>query len=357
MIFSQPNNSIQLSVAKYTSEESVNLDDAKKEVTPTLMILAISLFLLITLAAPLIIKVTHLRNLLQVMIGGGVVVIWLITAGYRGAYQGKMNFFVYGLNIGVEGIARALIGIIFILVGFKIKGAIGASIISGITAIFIMVEKKLKFIIHNINIKNWKINTKIIREFIKACSVLIPFGIIIYLDLTMVQFVRSRNESGYLSACSLFGKNLISLSLVVANVVFSYSLKHRGKTLWAGLWLTVIVFLCASITTLFFGDWITYIVFRNNYKEISALLPLYIAANLPLGIMQNFINFSIAKNINSIKILIWVFLAALTIIYYFILKSFSIEFFLVVMMAVAAFMDLILLFIIMKFMQKERLSY
>lgn len=61
------------------------------------------------------------------------------------------------------------------------------------------------------------------------------------------------------------------------------------------------------------------------------MLPVYIIACLPLGILLNILNYSIAKNIKNIGWMIWLILALLTGIYYYTLKTFPMDVFLTVM--------------------------
>lgn len=354
LAFAQPNNSLQLAVAKYTSDESVTVKTALKDITPTVIIFACALFIIFIAASPFLKMVYNLKRISDVYIGGGVVAIWLLIAGYRGVYQGKLDFMTYGLNVGVESLIRAVLGIALILLGLGTRGAIGVSILSCLVGIVILIEGKWSFLAHHIHLSNWRVNKKIAREFIKACAVLIPFGIMTSLDLGLIQFLEPGKQSGFVSGCALFGKSLIMLSLVFANVVYSYILKHQEKVLWVGILISLTTFILAFVFSLLLGDKMIVLVLGSDYLPAVELLPVYILASLPLGIMQILVNYSIARDMKTIRFLLWIFLAVLGAVYYFALKALPIKDFIFVMMGVLAFMDVILLIIIGRFIRLNK---
>ena len=74
------------------------------------------------------------------------------------------------------------------------------------------------------------------------------------LDLTMVQNVIGNETAGYFGVCATFGKNLVALSMIFANVVYSYTLKDKDNPFWLGLVVNVIVFLLAAGFLALFGE-------------------------------------------------------------------------------------------------------
>ena len=68
-----------------------------------------------------------------------MIVAWMMMNAFRGVYQGVMDFKTLGINIGVEGILRAAIGIGLLWLGLGVFGSIGASLVSGVVAVFILI--------------------------------------------------------------------------------------------------------------------------------------------------------------------------------------------------------------------------
>ncbi len=329
MSFSQPNASLQLAAAKYMSEKKLpSINAAVQEFSMDFWLIGIVIFVILFALSPFLKILYGLESIWDVAFGAAIVSLWLVTAGYRGIYQGRMDFFTLGLNTGIEGIIRTVFGILFIMIGWKVIGALGASVIASFIVIFLLINNKGKIFPDKFR---FKINKNLMGGFFKTFLVLVPFGLINSLDLTLVKYCVGGQESGYLSACALFGKNLVILSLVFSNVVYSYALKTKEGHFWAGLILTLLSFSSAALFTVFFGNWMVGFIFGKDYDPVVSMLPLYIIASLPLGIMQNIINFAIAKNVKKMNIIMWLLLIILCGIYYFTLKTAAINMFLIIM--------------------------
>jgi hypothetical protein len=177
----------------------------------------------------------------------------------------------------------------------------------------------------------------------------VPFGLINALDLTLVKFCIGDAESGYLSACALFGKNLITLSLFLSGVVYSYTLKSARGHFWTGIGLTALSFALPAAFTVFFGKELVFIILGSAYMKAVELLPYYITASMPVGIMLNIVNYSIAKNVRAAIPAIWILLALLVIIYYFAVKSLPLKIFLEFITGVLISADIILTVIVFIF--------
>ncbi len=348
---SQPNTSLQLSAAKHAAlSKSPGAADSIKELSSDFWVTGIVLFCLVLALYPLIKYIYGLKNPVDAFIGAAISALWLVTAGYRGVYQGRMDFLTLGMNTGLEGVVRALAGILLIIAGWKVTGALGASIIGSMAAIFLLIRKggpalKGRF--------SYKINYKFILTFLSTCLVFIPFGLINALDLTLENFVIGGAATGYLSACALFGKNLITLSLFLSGVVYSYSLKSEKGHFWTGIVLTAVSFAIPALFTLFFGKWLVVLIFGNDYMPVVGLLPIYIMASMPLGIMLNIINYSVARNIKALFPAMWILLAALAGIYYIALKNLRIDQFLIFITGVLVLADLILMAVVFLFRQSK----
>lgn len=356
LAFNPPINSLQLGVARYTALENCHLKESVKNLSPTLFVFAGAVFVLFALASPILAPAFKLPGVLEVMLGGMMLAVWLLIAGYRGIFQARMDFKSYGINIAVEAVLRGLFGVLFIAVGLGIGGAIGASVASVILAISILLFGNLRYYVRHIREFRFRFqfDFRVAAEFGKALLALLPFGIMLGLDNIVVQLVVGGNDTGYLAICSLIGKSLVTLSLVVANVVFSYSIKHREKTFWVGLALTTVTFLSAWLFIRLTGAWLIQLIWGDKFLEAAKILPLYILFAMPLGIMQNIVNYSVARDSWIGRLLLWIFMAltaaAFTLILHF---NRSLDAFLWSGMVIFFVIDAILLAAVMKSGEKE----
>lgn len=313
--FSYPNNSLQLAVAKNVAVS--NYEHERNELY-SILLMSFFLFIFLLILMPFLLGFYRIRGLFYSIIGAIIVVLWFILSGVRGIFQGKMDFLGYGLNIGLEGFLRAMSALIFFLVGLKVGGAVFSSVIGEAGALFILLislgKSFLKF-------KGVGFNFKLFRSFLYACSILLPFGFIFQLDLVFSQHFFNPEVVGYIAACSLYGKNLVLLSMVFANVVFSYVLKKDENFFYLGNFLTVLIFLGAFIFSIFAGRYIILLIQGERFLEAYRYLPIYILSSLPLGIMQQIVNFAFAKGVKSFSYILWILLIILSFAIYNILKN------------------------------------
>jgi O-antigen/teichoic acid export membrane protein len=342
--FTQPINSLQLAVAKEVQREKMTREEANRRFSSTLFVFALAALVLFGGLSPVFQSVYHLPGIWDGIIGGGVIAIWIILTAYRGIDIGRMNFKGYGVNIGFEGFLRAGIGILLILLGFGITGALGVSIISGIIGIIMIILPDFKNAVKSFF--KFRLDKNLVKEFVKALVILLPYGLIMNLDLTMVQKVIGGQESGYIAACALFGKNLIALVLVFANVIFSYTLHDRKDTFWMGVLLTILFFIGAVLFSIFAAVPVINLLFGPGYEKVADYLPWYLIMTLPVAILQHIVNYSIAKNFGFMRIFIWVALGALGVVFWFLLTNYPMITFLKASFVSLTIIDGILLAII-----------
>ncbi|MGC8765390.1 MAG: oligosaccharide flippase family protein [Brevinematia bacterium] len=348
LAFSQPNNSLQLAVAKAVAE-----NDKLKNIIHTVFFIGILLFLFLSIFFPFILRFYSLSQYLYSLLGAVIVFLWLVCAGIRGIYQGRMNFFIYGMNIGLEGVFRVIALFLLFYLGLRLEGAVLSSVFAGILALILL----LAGLYRDIRFEIKGLDFSLIKETMKAFSILFPFGLIFQIDLTLSQHFLSSLNIGYLSACSLYGKNLVILSMVFANVVFSFVIKNEdGYFIWGNI-LTAIVFLGAYLFTLFFGKWLILFIQGESYLKAKDYLPLYILFSFPVGIMQQMVNYSFAKDIKSVTFLIWgILLVVIVLPFVFFSGKIEINLFLIFLFVILVISDLIIAFFILMYNKKILLT-
>ncbi len=342
--FTQPINSIQLAVAKEVQREKMTREDANRKFSSTLFVFALITLVVFGALSPVFQSIYHLPSVWDGIIGGGVIAIWIILTAYRGVDIGRMNFAGYGINIGIEGLLRAGLGILLIVMGFGITGALGVSIISGIIGILMMLLPDIRSAFRSFF--KFKLDKALVMEFVKALVILLPYGLIMNLDLTMIQNVIGGQESGYIAACALFGKNLIALVLVFANVIFSYALHDRKDTFWIGVLLTILFFIGAVFFSVFAAIPVINLLFGPGYEKVADYLPWYLIMTLPIAILQHIVNYSVAKNFRFMRVFMWAALGVLAVVYWYLLTNYPVITFLKSSFVSLTIIDGILLLII-----------
>jgi O-antigen/teichoic acid export membrane protein len=92
-------------------------------------------------------KFLNIDNVWYIVVFGTFFLIAFITALVRGFLQGLQKFKLLGVNLLVEGASKLSIGIMLVLIGFKLYGAITAITLSLSLAFilgFVYLSKKMK---------------------------------------------------------------------------------------------------------------------------------------------------------------------------------------------------------------------
>ena len=348
LAFSQPLNAFQLAVAKYSVKHDYSLKDGMKAFSRVLFLLPLGTALVFAAFAPFLTSVFHLPTVWHFILGALVLGVWISQAGFRGLFQGNMLFSLYGADLGFEGLLRMGAGFLLFNLGFKVAGALSASVLSSFLSIMTMIAIVFLF--------GSKFNTRqrtgpaprpkgFLRELLSAVMLLLPFGLILSMDTTMVQHVVGGNTAGYLTACAIFGKNLIVLVMVFANVVFSYVLKNKSDILVPAVLLTAGAFVIGALLMIPIAPWLIGLVPGPDFLPAARILPLYLLVMMPLAVMQHLVNFALAKDISFLNGLMWILLLILIPLSYFVLKNTSLNVYLLTLFAV--FLSADILFIIL----------
>ncbi|MFN4216351.1 MAG: hypothetical protein ACK4HQ_02980 [Brevinematales bacterium] len=317
-----PLPSFQLAVAKATGRHHLSLRSQVAFLLPSFLRLAIWSALGYIVLSPLLWFLYGQKYPLFLPLGLLVLEGWIWLSGLRGIYQGMLRFDMFSFNIGIEGISRLIAGTAALLLGLSAYGALGASVISGLVAIGILLiplllsqkEEKPSFPEKEV---------ALFRSLIHALLVLLPFGILVVLDQTIInRFLPEYGKTVNLS--SLFGKNLIALSLTIAHVVFAYVIKEGENNFFLrGMGIILLLFGIAYLFVRITGRWLFSFLFGSSSGY--EFLPLYIGYCLPLGFLQLIVNYSVAKEYHWIISSLWIYGGVISILMILLLRLFSLS--------------------------------
>ncbi|MCX7882127.1 MAG: hypothetical protein N2314_02770 [Brevinematales bacterium] len=300
-----PLPSFQLAVAKVTGRYSLSLRSHVLAIFPSLSRLALWSAVGYLVFSPLLWYLYGQQYPLLVPLGLLVLEGWIWLSGFRGMYQGILRFDIFALNMGIEGIFRLLVGAFALLLGLSVYGALSASMVSGIIGLIALLIP-VALSPHDTTSSSVKETPPILASFFHALLMLLPFGLIVVLDQTMInRFLPSFGKIVNLS--SLFGKNLITLSLTIAHVVFAYVIKEGEESFFLrGMGIIVALFGGAYVFAVLGGKWLFEFLFGSSGGY--DFLPLYIGYCLPLGLLQLVVNYSVAEEHRWVIPCLWLYL-------------------------------------------------
>lgn len=294
----------QTSIAKFTSEfkakkqyDKINflLRASLKKLT-LYGLIAVLIFIAIS---PLLAKFLHIPTSLLILLSPLILFINLLAIN-RGIMQGLQRFKKLGFNLISEGILKFFGGILLVLIGWEVYGAIVAIVLSVVIAL-ILSFKPLKEILNN-SIK--KFNTKLVYKYsLPVLIMLLSLTAFYNVDILLVKHFFSNKDAGFYSATSLIGKILFFGSLSISQVMFPkvsnlYTKKKPHKHILYKSLFIISLFLVPGIIIYFlFPKIVILVLYGKQFLEITPLIGWFgiIMALFSLNYLISFYFISINK--------------------------------------------------------------
>lgn len=224
----------------------------------------------------------------------------LIPVG-RGVLQGLQEFKTLGYNIIIEAVLKLLFGVILVLLGLSVNGAVLAVVLSFMFPILILY-KQLK-----IYLEKKEIEMDIKEIYNSTYPILIAlFSLTLFytIDLFLVKHYFSSLEAGYYATASLLGKIIYFACLAIILVMFPKTTelfatnKPSDKILIKSLVLIIFISFPILGGYFFFPSYIILVLGGKQYLPISNILWLFGSALtlFTLSYALSFYNLSINKS-------------------------------------------------------------
>ncbi len=206
-----------------------------------------------------------------------------------GGLQGLQRFGHLSINMILNGGLKLALGIIFVLKGFGVTGAIGSISISYIITLFFSVflleyflrKKNIVCIPKNTNVEHDFSVQEIYWDLFPIGTAFLCFMILTQMDIILVKHFFSPIEAGYYSIAQIVGKIILFLPLPIIIVMFPKvsSLESQGmgskhiliNSLIAGGILCVI----GINISYFFPELLSKILIGKIYFECIPLMKLF----------------------------------------------------------------------------------
>lgn len=297
-------NTLQTGITRYTSDLNIKKEYSKINYLRSRLINKLTIygiiFLTIFLAiTPLLAKFLHIKITPLILISPCVLFLMILPIN-RGLLQGLQRFKGLSLNLIIEGCIKLFGGIILVLLGMEIYGAIISIVLSYIIPFFVGYYP-LKDIIKR---KKEKIVTIDIYKFsIPILIALISLTLMYSIDLILVKHFFSEIEAGYYAAASKLGLILFFATLSISQVMFPkvselYNKnKNHKKLLYKSLLISLIIIAPAIIIFNVFPKLIVNILFGPKFIDAAQYIGLFsiIIGLFSLIYITVFYNLSINK--------------------------------------------------------------
>ena len=295
MLITVPANTVQTTITKYVSSFQAQSQYAQvrgflRHFLFMMAIVAFSFFLLIALGRSFISSFLQISSYGLIILTGIILFFAMVTPVPWGGLQGLQKFGPLAFNLFINGGLKLVLGILFVLWGWGVLGAMAAiafaycltTFISLLLLWFILEEEGMR--VHkrgNPRAGDSSYISEAYRYFIPVGITLLCFMVLTQIDLILVKHFFTPIEAGYYSIAQMAGKIILFLPLPVVMVMFpkvSLMDAHREKTspiLMQSLMIAGSLGILGVIICHFFPSHIIQMLTGKVYPECIPLIKLF----------------------------------------------------------------------------------
>lgn len=234
-----------------------------------------------------------------IIIGFGLFWAFIITVNF-GMLQGLKRFYLFGTGMGLIGILKLLSGVVLVLLGFGLNGAISTVVVSTFLVFAITSVPLRSYLKEKGRVE--KNTGDILIYSIPVLLSTIAFAALTNIDLLIVKHMFSAEEAGLYAAVSILGKTLLYLPSALTQALFplvseAHTLNQDTfKLLDKGLLYTFAIALAGVAGFTVFPETAIMLLFGQKYASAAPLLKYYGLAMTFLSIVSIFISFNLARH-------------------------------------------------------------
>jgi len=318
-IFSFSSSPFNLVISKSVAEYSGRREKQKikrlfKRSIFWIIIFGVIFFIIYLLLVPYIADFMNLNNKTEIIIVGLIALFSFISVIFSGTLNGLEKFVWQNTSGFFAALFKLVLGIVFVLAGFSLNGALGAILcgtIAGILIAFIPIRKEFR------GVKEENFDAK--KAYLYALPVFIAsilFVLIITLDQILVKHFFSSENAGIYAAAGMIGKIIWFSTGFLIGPLFPkvVRLKAEGKNT-SKLLINAIIYISLIIAAeciVFFAvpNFIVNTIFGSSYISAVPLIGLFGIALGIFSLLQIFMTYNLAIEKYNF---IYIFLAGIII--------------------------------------------
>ena len=273
-------NKIQTTIANFTSQliANNNREAIKRLLTSSLkkiFIYSLIIFIIYILFSKFIANFLKIDEISLIVLSGFLFIVSLLLAVTWGIMQGLQFFKSLGYSMIIQGFVKLTFGLVLVLIGFAVKGAMFAIILSYLIP-FLLTLITLRLYIGK-GEKMYK--TRDIFDYsIPVLIAMMSITLMFSLDIFLVKHFFNNIEAGYYAALAMLGKVVYFGSISIVYVMFPKVIELNSKKIGTRnilLKSLLIVFLFCFVSVLFyyfFPGFTVNLLFGKEYLNIVPLL-------------------------------------------------------------------------------------
>ena len=279
MILAVPVGTIQTVITKYIARFHSKNEEGKVgslifSSIRKLFIYGLFAFILVSVLSPFIASFLKIDSSTPVIIVGLTVLFSVLLPVNRGALQGLQKFNALAINNILESIFRLLLGVVLVVFGFGVNGALLAFGLGYFIAFLIAFISLKKYF----NKRDNKIDVEEIYKFTLPVFLAVLFiNLIVNLPTVFIKHFYSSEFTGLWNVALTLARIILFVSSSVSLVMFSKvssleSLKEKKEVFKKSLGYVVLSSLLISLIFFFFSEPILLILFGQEYLNGAVIL-------------------------------------------------------------------------------------
>lgn len=275
-------------------------------------ILSLAVFIVLTPAIGSFLKIDSLA---LIAITGLILFIAIVFPLTIGVLQGAQRFLAMSINSVFNAMLKLILGITFVVLGFKVMGALVGFGLAALLALMLSIFQFPKELSRakDGNLEDLHINS-VYKYSVPVFFSLLGWMVLTNSDVILVKHFFSPQEAGFYSVAQMVGKIILFLPGVIGVVLFPKMSEAFGQQKTAlgllkkGLLITGFLCIAASILCSFVPGLVLKVLTRKETGEAVKLVPLFCIAMTFYALVQQFINYNLA--IHRFRFTIYLMLAA-----------------------------------------------
>jgi len=275
----------QTVVAKFasTNKELGSLNSLARRAFKKSVVLAFVFFAVYAVISFFVLKPVLNIDYKLLLVSGIALLTSLTLPINRGILQGRKRFFALSLNLITESLAKMILGVILVVWGFAVYGAIVGTLLgAGIALIFSFIALRDVFRAERINVETKSLYHYSIPTFLITIVIIAFYS----LDILIARALFSPEIAGMYAIASVLSKTVFWGTQPISRAMFPISSENdhanpgsKSHVLFSACLALSALVLAALVLFYFFSDQLVYLFAGKNIPE-SAGIVMYLVLSM-----------------------------------------------------------------------------
>lgn len=237
-----------------------------------------------------------------IIAGFGLFLTFAMTVN-MGMLQGLQKFWHFGAGVWAGAASKLAMGVVFVLLGFGLNGAVAAAALPGLLVIAMTFLPLSKILRQRPGGK--RITMDIATYGVPVLMSSLAFTAMLNIDILTVKHWASPEEAGLYSAAAVLGKTILYLPAAFVTALFPMLADSHArnrdmrKVLGRGLIVSFVISSSGVLGLVLFPELSITVLFGARFSEAAPLLKYYGVAMMSMALVSVTISYNLARGKTS----------------------------------------------------------